>query len=101
MRLGGRPACRVAGRGAREDVIERTSRGVPPGERLTQTPGLAQRGDQRGVPILLVVYRPWLHPWRHDDGRHPVPGTIEGETELAGRCGRVRRRDRPRRDMIV
>jgi hypothetical protein len=55
----GRPGSRVAGRGAREDVVEGAGRGVPLRERLTQSPGPPQRGDQGGVEVLLARIRVW------------------------------------------
>src|SRR6476469_10296143 len=54
---GGRPVLRVAGGVSGEEVVEGAGRGVALGECLTESPGLAQGGDQGGVAVLLVVHR--------------------------------------------
>ena len=97
----GRPCRRVAGRVEGEDVVEGAGRGVSLSECVAESPGLAQRGDQRGVAVLLVVHRARFDPRRHDDGGYPVAGAVEGEAELAGRRRWIWRRDWPRRDMVV
>ena len=66
-------------------------------EGVSELPPLPQRGDERRVAVLLVVHRTRLDPRRHDDGGDPVAGAVELEAELARRCGRVGRRDRPGR----
>ena len=84
-----------------EDVGERPGGSVARRERVSQTPLLAQRGDQRRVAVLLVEHLAFGDPWRHDDGGDPVAGAVEREAELAGRGRRVRARHRRRRDVVI
>jgi hypothetical protein len=100
-RVDGRPRVRVTGRGERQDVIEGTGRGVSLREGLAEAPRLSQGGDERGVAVFLVLHRARFDPRRHDDGRYPVAGAVEGEVALAGGLRWVRRGDWPRRDVVV
>jgi hypothetical protein len=55
-----------------------------------ELPGGAERGDHRGVPVLLVEHGLLPNPRRDEHRRDPVAGAVEAESELAG----WRRRDR-------
>ena len=62
LRLDVRPRLRVCGFVEGEDVLEGAGGCVACGEGLAEVPGLAERGDQRGVSVLLVEHRSWLDP---------------------------------------
>ena len=84
-----------------EHLVEGPSRCVTLGEWLDRDPTLAKRGDERGVPVLLVVHRSRLNPWRDDDCGDSVAGAIEGEAELSRRGDLVGRRNGSGRDVVV
>ncbi len=80
---------------------ERPGGSVAAGERVAQGPVLPQCGDQGGVPVLGVEHLAFGDPRGDQDGGDPVARPVEGEPELAGRGGGVRRRHRGGRDVVV
>lgn len=95
------PARGVAGGLAGQQVVERRGVGIAAGERVAEAPHLAERGDHRRVPVLVVDHDPLVHPGGDDDGRHPVAGAVESEVELSRRRARVRWGHRTWWDVIV
>jgi hypothetical protein len=84
-----------------EDVGERPGGSVSCGERVAKAPLLPERGDQGGMPVLLVEHLAFGHPRRHDDGRDPVARAVEPEAVLSNRGGRIRWRHGRRRNVVV
>ena len=83
-RVGHGPGARVSGGVEGEGVGERPGGGVAAGERVSQAPLLAQRGDQGGVPVLLVEYLAFGEPWGTPGWPDPVARPVEPEPELTG-----------------
>ena len=94
---GGRVSRGVEG----EDVGERPCGGVRPVNGSPRSHCSRKRGDQRGVPVLVVEHLALGHPRRDDDGRNPVAGTVEREVALARRSCRVGWRHRSGRYVVV
>ena len=67
----------------REHPLERRRRPVALGQVVAEAPDLAEGGDQRRVAELVGHHLAFGHPRRDHDGRHPVPGPVEGEPVLA------------------
>jgi hypothetical protein len=86
----GRPGVWVAGRVEGEDVLEGAGRGVPLRECLTESPALAQRGDQGGVPVFIS-------PRTHED-HAPSPASASRSSATTGSLerGEVGLPDAPR-----
>ena len=74
-----------------EQVIKGGGGGVAAGERVAETPCVAERGDHRCMSVLIVDHDPLVHPRGDDDRRHPVTRAVEFEVELPRWRGRVRR----------
>src|SRR4029077_6019735 len=61
------PGVRVARFVEREQVVEGAGRSVTPGERLAEVPDLPERGDERGMAVLVVEDGAFWDPRRDED----------------------------------
>ena len=78
LRLDGYPRVGITRRVACQQVLEGAGRGVALGERISESPGLAQGRDQRGVTVFVV-----------DTPNLARPTATPGSRERGSRSGRT------------